>query len=151
MTRKRGADVDARTVLQVVLYVFLIVLSGVGVWALVEVIATARSTRRLTDDLGATLPSLIRRADGTLDAVNAEIQRVDVVVSQFEEVSENVVATRAPLRTSPERQPRQWQASRTRRGPSSASCSAGGSDGAERLSTSRDAPAPPRGASPTGG
>ena len=90
---EEGCSVDARTALQVVLYVFLIVLSGVGVWALVEVVATARSARRLTDDLGDTLPSLIRRAGGTLDAVNTEIQRVDVVVSQFEEVSENVVAT----------------------------------------------------------
>jgi hypothetical protein len=84
---------DARGVLQVVLYVFLIVLSGIGVWAMVELIATARSTRRLTDELGETLPPLIRRVDGTLDAVNAEIERVDGVVSQFEEASENVVAT----------------------------------------------------------
>jgi ABC-type transporter Mla subunit MlaD len=84
---------DARVVLQVVLYVFLIVLSGIGVWAMVELIATARSTRRLTDELGEILPPLIRSADGTLAAVNAEIERVDGVVSQFEEVSENVVAT----------------------------------------------------------
>jgi hypothetical protein len=84
---------DARSVLQVVLYVLLIVVSGIGVWALIEVIAAARSTRRLTEQLNATLPSLIGRADGTLDAINAEIQKVDVVVSQFEEVSENVVAT----------------------------------------------------------
>jgi hypothetical protein len=59
----------------------------------VQIIATVRSTRRLTDELGAILPPLVRRADGTLDAVNAEIERVDGVVSQFEEVSENVVAT----------------------------------------------------------
>lgn len=84
---------DAPGVLQVVLYVFLVVLSGIGVWALVEVIATARSTRRLTEDLGRTLPQLIDRADSTLDAINAEISKVDAVVSQFEEASENVVAT----------------------------------------------------------
>jgi hypothetical protein len=85
--------VGATAVLQVVLYVFLIAAAGICVWALAEVIATARSTRRLTDELGALLPPLVRRADGTLDAVNAEIERVDGVVSQFEEVSENVVAT----------------------------------------------------------
>ena len=84
---------DARAVLQIVLYLFLIVLSGIGVWALLEVVATARSARRLTDELGRTLPPLIGRADGTLDAVNAELARVDVVVAQFEAVSDNVVAT----------------------------------------------------------
>ena len=84
---------DARAVLQVVLYVFLIVLSGIGVWAAVEVIVTARSARRLTEELGRTLPPLISSADGTLDAVNAELARVDVVVSQFEQVSDSVVAT----------------------------------------------------------
>lgn len=84
---------DARTGLQLVLYAFLIVLSGVGVWALVEVISTARSARGLIDELGRTLPPLISSADGTLEAVNAEIERVDAVVSQFEEVSDNVVAT----------------------------------------------------------
>jgi hypothetical protein len=80
-------------VLRVLLYVALIVLAGFAIWGVREIVVTARSVRKLTDDLGTTLPPLIERADTTLIAVNAEIVRVNGVVSQLEEVSDRVTST----------------------------------------------------------
>lgn len=84
---------DARSVLQIVLYAVLIALSGTAIWALVVVVGTARSTRRLVEDLDEKLPPLIDKADGTLDSVNAEMARVDDIVTQLEEVSDRVSST----------------------------------------------------------
>jgi uncharacterized protein YoxC len=84
---------DAQTVLRIVLYVALIVLACVAVWGVREIVGSARSVRRLSDDLHATLPGLIERADGTLVAVNAELVRVNGVVTQLEDVSDRVSST----------------------------------------------------------
>lgn len=84
---------DARTVLQMVLYVVLIALCGTAIWALVVVVGTARSTRVLVEDLEAKLPPLIDRANETLDSLNAEMVRVDDIVAQLEEVSDRVTST----------------------------------------------------------
>jgi len=78
---------------RILLYVALIVLAGFAVWGVREVVITARSVRKLSDELGTTLPPLIERADSTLVAVNAEIVRVNGVVSQLEEVSDRVTTT----------------------------------------------------------
>jgi len=85
--------VDARQILQIVLYVVLIALSGTGIWALVVMVRTARSTARLVEDLDAKLPPLIDKASATLDAVNLEVARVDDIVAQIEEVSDKVSST----------------------------------------------------------
>ncbi|HEX9093995.1 MAG TPA: hypothetical protein VF902_08430 [Coriobacteriia bacterium] len=84
---------DVRAVLLVILYAVLIVLAGTGVWALVVVVGTARSTRRLADDLDARLVPLLDKASATVDAVNEELVRVDVIVTQLEEVSDKVSST----------------------------------------------------------
>lgn len=84
---------DIRTVLVTVLYAALIVLAGTAIWALVIVVRAARSTQRLADHLDATLIPLIAKADLTVDALNSELERVDGIVTQLEEVSENVSST----------------------------------------------------------
>lgn len=84
---------DAPQVLQIVLYVALIVLCGMAMWALVIVVRTARSTTKLVEDLDAKLPPLIDKASATLDSVNAEVARVDELVAQIEEVSDNITST----------------------------------------------------------
>ena len=84
---------DVSAILLTVLYVVLIALSGTAIWALVVVVRTAVSTRLLVEDLSATLPPLIGKASATLDAVNAEVSRVDGIVTQFEEVSDRVSST----------------------------------------------------------
>lgn len=84
---------SGEVLLRIALYVALIVLAGFAVWGVREVVFTARSVRKLTDELSTTLPPLIERADGTLVALNAEIVRVNGVVSQLEEVSDRVTST----------------------------------------------------------
>jgi hypothetical protein len=85
--------VDVGGVLTIVLYVALIVMSATAVWALVVVASTARSTRRLVDDLSGSLPPLIEKASATLDSLDAEMARVDEIVTQIEEVSDRVSFT----------------------------------------------------------
>jgi methyl-accepting chemotaxis protein len=84
---------SVESVLRVLLYVLLIALSGYAIWGVREVVSTARSVRKLSDDMSEKLPPLIERADATLVSVNAEISRVNGVVSQFEEVSNRVSHT----------------------------------------------------------
>jgi len=84
---------DAPQVLQILLYIALLALCGTAIWALVVVMRAARSTTKLADDLDAKLPPLIDKASLTLDAVNAEVARVDDLVAQIEEVSDNISST----------------------------------------------------------
>jgi methyl-accepting chemotaxis protein len=84
---------DALTVLLAVLYLVLIVLAATAVWGLREMVGTARSVRRLSDELDKTLPPLIERASDTLGAVDLELGRINGVVSQIEEVSDRVSNT----------------------------------------------------------
>jgi hypothetical protein len=84
---------DPVTVLKIVALAAAIVLSGLGMWGIVEGVKTARSVRVLSDRLFSDVPPLIERASLTLDAVNAEILRVDGVVAQIEEVSDRVNTT----------------------------------------------------------
>jgi len=84
---------DVQSVLLVALYVAVIALALFAIWCVREVVATARSVRRLSDELGQTLPPLIERAGTTLTSVDWEIARVNGVVSQIEEVSDRVTST----------------------------------------------------------
>jgi len=84
---------DVQSVLLVALYVAVIALALFAIWCVREVVATARSVRRLSDELGQTLPPLIERAGTTLTSVDWEIARVNGVVSQIEEVSDRVTRT----------------------------------------------------------
>jgi ABC-type transporter Mla subunit MlaD len=63
------------------------------VWALAVLVSTARSTRRVVDDLGERMPPLIEKASATLDSLDAEMARVDEIVAQLEEVSDRVTST----------------------------------------------------------
>lgn len=87
------AVINAAAVLGIVLDVALIVLCGVVVWGIVEIVGAARSMRRFSEDLNGQLPPLIDRANTTLDNVNAELARMDGVVTQLEEVSDRVNST----------------------------------------------------------
>lgn len=84
---------DARQVLEIGLYVVLIALCLVGIWALVVVARAARSMTRLAEDLDAKLPPLIDKASATLDEIDVEMVRVDGLVTQLEAVSDRVTST----------------------------------------------------------
>ncbi|MBI5231130.1 MAG: hypothetical protein HY876_03075 [Coriobacteriales bacterium] len=96
---------EVNDVLVLVLIVAALGLTGVAAWASVEVARTARSVRQITDQLDGKFPPLIDKADASLDLLNAEMMRIDGIVSQVEEVSDRMNTTsetvndvvRAPL------------------------------------------------------
>lgn len=81
---------DAIDVLVVVLLVSASVLCGVAIWALRELVSTSRSLKGLTDDTRERLVPLLDKADVTVDAVNAELLRIDGIITRFEDASEKV-------------------------------------------------------------
>jgi uncharacterized protein YoxC len=85
--------VDAATVLQIVLLVAATAVCGFVIWAVFELVATARSTRKLADDLDASLMPLLAKADVTVDALNIELLRIDEIVTRVEEVTDRVNST----------------------------------------------------------
>ena len=76
-----------------VLIVAASLLCGVGIWALLEGMKTARSVRTLADDMDTRLVPLLDKADVTVDAINAELLRVDGIVTRFEEIGDRVDST----------------------------------------------------------
>jgi uncharacterized protein YoxC len=70
-----------------------LVVSAFAVYALLESIKTMRLMREFIDDTSARLNPLIDKADVTVDAVNAELLRVDGIVTTMEEVSDAVGET----------------------------------------------------------
>jgi uncharacterized protein YoxC len=84
----------ALSVLLVVLVVVAIGTLGVLVWALLRAVDTMTSVKRLADDTDRELMPLVAKADATLDAVNAELERVEVIVDQVQDVAETVTETR---------------------------------------------------------
>ena len=86
-------------VLTAVLLIAAIVLCATGIWAFVRVSLASRSVKRLADDFQARMVPLAEKADVTVDAMNAELLRVDAIVSQIEEVSERVSAASSAVAT----------------------------------------------------
>jgi hypothetical protein len=85
--------VSTVTVLLSVLIVVAAVLCAVGIWALIEGVKTARSVRTLSDDLDARVVPLLEKTDIAVDAINAELLRIDTIVTRFEEISDRVDET----------------------------------------------------------
>jgi hypothetical protein len=81
------------SILLSVLLVLASVLCGVGIWALFEATKTSRSVRILSDDLDARVVPLLEKADITVDALNAELLRIDSIVTQIEEITARVDTT----------------------------------------------------------
>jgi uncharacterized protein YoxC len=84
----------ALSVLLVVLVVVAIGTLGVLVWALVHAVDTMRSVKRLADDADREVMPLVAKADATLDAMNAELARVEGIVDQVQDVAETVSETK---------------------------------------------------------
>lgn len=64
-----------------------------GVWAAVSAARAAASLKTLADDLDARVVPLLEKADVTVDAINAELLRVDAIVSSIEEITDRVDST----------------------------------------------------------
>jgi hypothetical protein len=85
--------VDTNTILLGVALVFASTVCAVAIWALVEGVKTARSARTLSDDLDERLVPLLDKADVTVDALNAELLRIDAIVTRIEEITDSVENT----------------------------------------------------------
>ncbi len=84
---------DGSSVLVTILIVAGICVCAVVIWALTEAVKSLRSVRVLADDIDTRLVPLLDKADITVDAINAELLRIDEIVSRVEDVSEKVSAT----------------------------------------------------------
>lgn len=65
-------------------------LTGLAVWVSLELVRTLRSVRSLAERTDDRLPPLLDKASVTVDAVNAEVLRLDGIVTRMEEVSDSV-------------------------------------------------------------
>jgi len=92
--------VDINGVLDTVLVVAAIVLAGLAIYALIVLIPTLRELRIAVEDVRCRLVPLLDKADVSVDALNAELLRVDAIVTQAEEVGE-VVSTASSFIRSP--------------------------------------------------
>jgi hypothetical protein len=85
--------VGINSVLLTALLVFASTLCLAGVWAAVAAARAASSLKALADDLDARVVPLLEKADITIDAVNAELLRVDAIVSRIEDITDRVGST----------------------------------------------------------
>ncbi len=79
--------------LQFMVSIAVIAVCAMALFAMYEAVGTLRSLRRSSDELRERLLPMLEKADVTLDAVNAELLRIDGVVTQFEEVTGRVTST----------------------------------------------------------
>ena len=87
-------------VLGIVALVAAIVVCVVAVFALIENVRTMRSARSFFEETSSRLEPLMEKADVTLDAVNAELIRVDGIVTTLEDVSDRVSDTTSVVHTA---------------------------------------------------
>lgn len=80
-------------VLLAVLLVLASALCAAGVWAAVAAARASDSLRVLAEDLDERVVPLLEKADVTIDAINAELLRVDAIVSRIEDVTDRVEST----------------------------------------------------------
>jgi hypothetical protein len=85
--------VGINDVLLTALLAFSSALCVVGVWAAATAARAANSLKILADDLDARVVPLLEKADVTVDAINAELLRVDAIVSNIEEITDRVGST----------------------------------------------------------
>lgn len=87
------------SVLTVALLLAAIVFCATGIWALVRLGLASRSVQTLAEDLEERLVPLADKADVTVDAMNAELLRIDMIVTQVEDVSERVASASNAVHT----------------------------------------------------
>ncbi len=78
------------SVLVVIALVAATTLCCVGVWAAIELARTAREARASIGETSTRLIPLLDKADVTVDAVNAELLRIDAIITQFEDAGTKV-------------------------------------------------------------
>ncbi|MGB4592404.1 MAG: hypothetical protein WBI63_01335 [Coriobacteriia bacterium] len=92
---------DTGSVLGVVLSILAIVLLSLGIYGLIVLVKTLRQTQATMAELRDRLVPLLDKAEVTADALNAELLRIDGIVTDVESVSGAVTSAtdmiRAPV------------------------------------------------------
>ncbi|MBN2248097.1 MAG: hypothetical protein JW733_05310 [Coriobacteriia bacterium] len=95
---------DTSAVLSTALTVAALVLCVAALYAIVVVVKTVREIRVAVEDIRVRLVPLLDKADVTIDAANAELLRLDAIVTQAEEVGDAVSTAsgfiRSPVNTA---------------------------------------------------
>jgi ABC-type transporter Mla subunit MlaD len=92
--------VDLASSLGIALTIITIVLVLAGIYAVRVLVLAVRNLLAAVEEVRARLVPLLDKADVTVDAVNAELLRLDAIVTQAEEVGD-VVSTASGLIRSP--------------------------------------------------
>lgn len=79
--------------LVVIALVVAVALGGVGIWAAIEMAKAARAARRLAEDVDSRVVPLADKLDVSVDAFNAELLRVDMIVDQLEGAVDRLAGT----------------------------------------------------------
>ena len=80
-------------VLQLALTVGLLVLIGFVVFVLIQLYRTLRTFENLLVNINRDLPPVLSKLQLTLDGVNSEMDRMEQLVTSFQEVSATVQST----------------------------------------------------------
>jgi len=95
---------DVAGMLDIVLTAVAIVLALAALHAVRVFVTAARNLAAAVEEMRAALVPLIAKTDVTVDAINAELLRIDAIVSQAEEVGEAVSSAsdfiRSPVNTA---------------------------------------------------
>ncbi len=95
---------DTSEALDIALTVAALVLTLVALYGLVVIIKAVRSIETAVEDVRVRLVPLLEKADVTIDAANAELLRLDAIVTQAEEVGDAVSTAsdfiRSPVNTA---------------------------------------------------
>ncbi len=95
---------DTSEALGIALTAAALVLTLVALYALVVIIKAVRGIQTAVEDVRVRLVPLLEKADVTVDAANAELLRLDAIVTQAEEVGDAVSSAsdfiRSPVNTA---------------------------------------------------
>ncbi|MHB1324280.1 MAG: hypothetical protein ACYC6J_06490 [Coriobacteriia bacterium] len=95
---------DVAGMLDIALTAVAIVLALAALHAVRVFVTAARNLAAAVEEMRAALVPLIAKTDVTVDAINAELLRIDAIVSQAEEVGEAVSSAsdfiRSPVNTA---------------------------------------------------
>ena len=91
---------DVEGALGIALSVMAIALAAAGLYAVSVVVSAVREIRESVEEVRVRVVPLLDKADVTVDAINAELLRLDAIVTQAEEVG-GVVSTASDFIRSP--------------------------------------------------
>jgi hypothetical protein len=91
---------DIAGALGITLTIVLIILTAAATYAVFVLVVAVKDARIALEDVRSRLVPLLEKADITIDAIDAELLRVDAIVTQAEEVG-SAVSTASDFIRSP--------------------------------------------------